>query len=63
MRQLANRPVFLALLLAIPLWFVLDNFIVAAMVALLVAFFVAMVHSLRVLNKGEQRTEERTDGN
>jgi len=63
MRQLANRPVFLAMLLAIPLWFVLDNFIVAAMVALLIAFFTAMVHSLRVLKKSERQPEERTDGN
>ncbi len=63
MRQLANRPLFLAAILAIPLWFVLDNFVVAAMVALLVAFLAAMVHSLRILKKGEQQAQERSNGN
>ena len=53
---------FLAALLVIPLWMVLGNFIVALMVALLVAFFAAMVHSLRVLKKNEQQ-KERTDSN
>ncbi|PVY67914.1 hypothetical protein C7440_0300 [Pusillimonas noertemannii] len=63
MRQLANRPLFLAAILAIPLWFVLDNFVVAAMVALLVAFLAAMVNSLRILKKGEQQPQERSNGN
>ena len=63
MRQLANRPMFLAALLAIPLWMILGNFVVALMVALLVAFLAAMVHSLRVLKKSEQPTKERTDSN
>jgi len=63
MRQLANRPLFLAAILAIPLWLVLDNFVVAAMVALLAAFLAAMVHSLRILKKGEQQPPERSSGN
>ena len=61
MRQLANRPMLLAALLLIPMWIVLSNFVVALMVSLLVAFLVAMVHSLRVLKKHERQSKERTD--
>lgn len=60
MKQLANRPLLLAALLVIPLWIVLGNFIVAAMVALLGAFFTAMVNSLLVLNKKDERRSNKT---
>jgi len=53
MKELVNRPMLLAALLVIPLWFLLDNFVVAAMVALLVAFLVSMIHALRVLKHPE----------
>lgn len=53
----------LAALLVIPLWLALGNFIVAAMTALLAAFFTAMVHTLRVLKKSERQTKEHADGN
>lgn len=49
MAQLARKPLLLALLLVLPLWAALGNFIVAAMVALLLAFLVAMSHALYVL--------------
>ena len=60
MKQLANRPMLLAFILAIPLWFVLDNFIVAAMAALLLAFLVSMARSLYVLKQNEQRPQKPT---
>lgn len=63
MRQLVNRPLFLAALLVIPLWILLGNFVVALMAALLVAFLAAMVHSLRVLKKHERQAKQRTDSN
>ena len=49
MKQLAQKPLFLSLLLAIILWFVFDNFVVAASVGLLSGFMVSMLHSLHVL--------------
>lgn len=59
MKQLANRPMLLAALLVIPLWIVLGNFVVAAMVALLAAFFTAMVRSLFVLNKKDEQQSDK----
>lgn len=61
MRQLVNRPMLLAALMVIPLWIILGNFVVALIVSLLVAFLLAMVHSLRVLKKHERQTKERTN--
>lgn len=49
MKQLACKPLFFACLLTIPLWIVLGNFIVAASVALLVAFFISMCYALYVM--------------
>jgi len=50
-RQLANKPLFLAAILSVPLWIVFGNYLVGAMAALLAAFFIAMCHSLYLLNK------------
>ena len=50
-RQLANKPLFLAIILSVPLWVVFGNYLVGAMAALLAAFFIAMCHSLYLLNK------------
>jgi len=58
MKDLVNRPMFLAGLLVIPLWILLGNFVVAAMVALLAAFFASMVHSLRVLKRHESKAQD-----
>lgn len=51
MKQLATKPVFLSLLLAIILWFIFDNFVVAAAVGLLAGFLVSMLYSLHVLKQ------------
>lgn len=51
MKQLVRKPFFLALLLSLPLWIVFNNYIVAIMGALLVAFLLSMCHSLYVLGK------------
>lgn len=51
MAQLARKPLLLTLLLVLPLWAVLGNFIVAAMVALLLAFMIAMCHALYALRR------------
>lgn len=61
MRQLANRPMLLAALLVIPLWVIFSNFVVALAVSLLVAFLVAMIHSLRVLKKQERHEKQPGD--
>jgi uncharacterized protein (DUF58 family) len=53
MKQLVRKPFFLALLLSLPLWIVFNNYIVAIMVALLVAFLLSMCHSLYVLNRAK----------
>lgn len=53
MKQLATKPVFLSLLLAIILWFIFDNFVVAAAVGLLAGFLVSMLYSLHVLKQQE----------
>lgn len=55
MKQLVRKPFFLALLLALPLWIIFNNFIVAMMVALLVAFFIAMCHSLYVMKQARPK--------
>src|SRR5690554_6240285 len=52
MKQLARKPLLSAFLLAIPLWIVFDNYIVAISVALLVAFLVSMSYALYRLNAG-----------
>lgn len=63
MKDLVNRPMFLAALLVMPLWIILGNFVVAAMVALLVSFLASMVHSLRVLKRTQHHQPDTPDGN
>jgi len=41
-----RHPLVLALLLAVPLWIALDNFIIAFAVALLLSVFLAMCRAL-----------------
>lgn len=61
MKQLARKPFFLALLMSLPLWIVFDNFIVAIIVALLVAFFISMCHSLYAIKQAESETAHQAD--
>lgn len=51
MKLLARTPFLLSMILLLPLWIVFNNFIVAAMVALLVAFLAAMCASLWLLRR------------
>lgn len=51
MKQLANKPLILSFLLTLPIWVITGNFIVALMIGLLVSFFIAMLHSLRVIKR------------
>ncbi len=57
MKQLVRKPFFLALLLSLPLWIVFNNYIVAIIVALLVAFLLSMCHSLYLLSRGKASPE------
>ncbi|PLC54470.1 hypothetical protein CR155_06740 [Pollutimonas nitritireducens] len=59
MKQLASKPFFLALLMSVPLWIVFNNFIVAIMVALLVAFLISMCYSLYTIKQGKPAADER----
>ncbi|MFT0849466.1 hypothetical protein VRY85_01615 [Achromobacter sp. F4_2707] len=60
MKQLLNHPFLLALILSVPLWMLLGNYIVAFIAALLVAFLLSMVRALRVLNR--KKAAERRSG-
>jgi len=48
-KRLAGAPLLLALLLTIPLWWILDNIVVALLAAVLLAFLATMVASLLLL--------------
>ena len=61
MKDLARAPALLSLLLSIPLWLILDNFIVALMVALLISFMIAMCHSLLVLKNQTPEKQDRPE--
>jgi hypothetical protein len=54
MKQLACKPVFLSLLLCVPLWLILGNFIVAAIVALLISFLISMTYALYALKRAKR---------
>jgi len=51
MKQLVNHPFLLALILSLPLWVVLGNFLVALISSLLIAFLLSMFNALRVLSR------------
>lgn len=59
MKQLLNHPFLLALILSLPLWVVLGNYIVALIAALLISFLLSMYNALRVLNR--KKKEQQTD--
>lgn len=50
MKQLLNHPFLLALILSLPFWVLLGNYIVAFIVALLISFLLSMYNALRALN-------------
>lgn len=51
MKQLLNHPFLLALILSLPLWVVLGNYIVAFIAALLISFLLSMYNALHVLKR------------
>jgi len=61
MKQFARMPLLSAAILALPLWIVLGNFIVAAMVALFAAFLASMIHSLHVLKRKDAADPDTAD--
>lgn len=54
MKSLLRKPLFLALLMSIPLWIVFDNFIVAITVAVLVSLLGTMCLLLYTLEKKDK---------
>lgn len=54
MKQLINHPFLLALILSLPLWVLLGNYIVAFIAALLIAFLLSMYNALRVLKRKKE---------
>ena len=60
MKQILNRPLVLALILALPLWITFNNFIVAIIAALLVSFLLSMFNALRALQR--KRADESRNG-
>lgn len=57
MKQLLRKPFLLSLILSLPLWIGLKNYIVAFCVALLVAFLLSMIDSIIAINK-QRRTAQ-----
>lgn len=51
MKLLMHKPLLMAFLLSLPLWIVFNNFIVALVVSLLVAFLISMGYSLYLMKK------------
>ncbi len=57
MKQILNRPLLLAVVLSVPLWIVLGNYVVAILAALLIAFLLSMINTLRVLRTTKTRSQ------
>jgi hypothetical protein len=53
MKDIVRRPFISALLLSLPLWIALNNYLVALAVALLVAFMASMVYSLWLMKRDD----------
>lgn len=50
-KHLFSKPVLLAFVLTIILWFVFSNFILALVSAILISFFIGMLRALYTLSK------------
>ena len=57
MKQLLRKPFLLTLILSLPLWIVLNNYIVAFSVALLVSFLLSMIDSIIVIQRQRRTTQ------
>lgn len=51
MKPLLHKPLLMAFLLSLPLWVILNNFIIAITVGLLVGFLISMCYSLYLMNR------------
>lgn len=60
MKELANKPLLTSLLLALPLWFIFDNFVVGAILGLLAGFFITMCISLHRLKHAKKPSIQTT---
>ncbi|HJD44229.1 MAG TPA: hypothetical protein H9906_04270 [Candidatus Paenalcaligenes intestinipullorum] len=56
-----TRPIWRAFLLCIPLWFVLDNFVLAALAAILGTFLIGMLRELWRLRQAQSPTPPTDD--
>ncbi len=59
MKQLVNHPFVLALILSLPLWIVLGNYLVAFIAALLISFLLSMYNALRILSRKKSEQADR----
>jgi len=59
---MGSAPMGVALLLWLPLWFVLDNFLIAGMLAIFISFLLAMSVSLYRLNTEKREAGEQETG-
>lgn len=57
MKQLLRKPFLLTLILSLPLWIALKNYIVAFSVALLVSFLMSMIDSIIVIQRQRRTTQ------
>ena len=62
---LGSAPMTVGVVLVLPLWFLLDNFLIAAILAVFVAFLLAMSVSLYRLNTepGDGNDNDASQGN
>ncbi|NLY64567.1 MAG: hypothetical protein GX070_06405 [Alcaligenaceae bacterium] len=62
---LGSAPMTVGVVLVLPLWFLLDNFLIAAILAVFVAFLLAMSVSLYRLNteSGDGNDNDASQGN
>lgn len=59
MKQLLRKPFLLTLILSLPLWILLNNYIVAICVALLFAFLLSMIDSIIAIQR-QRRLEQHS---
>ncbi|MBK1781833.1 hypothetical protein JHL22_11445 [Advenella sp. WQ 585] len=59
---MGSAPMGVAVVLWLPLWFVLDNFLIAGMLAIFISFLLAMSVSLYRLNTEKREKSEQDTG-
>ncbi len=61
MKSLIRRPFLSGLLLSLPLWIVLRNYVVALSLGLLVSFLVSMLCSIVILDRQRTNVPSKQD--